>query len=116
MKFNPWFYIDGYHFHISLPQCHHKTLDKPYSAPFNDKCNPLLQIHDMSTNTKKILWTRTGNQQRDWSDACVALSEFAGDTVEASFIAVKGSGPLGDIALDNVEFTTSCPSRFLHVP
>ena len=46
----------------------------------------------------------------------MALSEFAGDTVEASFIAVKGSGPLGDIALDNVEFTTSCPSRFLHVP
>lgn len=70
----------------------------------------------MSTNTKKILWTKTGNQRRDWSDACVALSEFAGDTVEASFIAVKGSGPLGDIALDNVEFTTSCPSRFLHAP
>lgn len=69
------------------------------------------QVFDITPNTKRHLWTKSGSQWNSWTSSCVNLSQFSGRTVEISFIAVRGSGPLGDIAIDNVQLSTNCPCR-----
>uniref|UniRef100_K1Q6C7 MAM and LDL-receptor class A domain-containing protein 2 n=1 Tax=Magallana gigas TaxID=29159 RepID=K1Q6C7_MAGGI len=69
----------------------------------------LMQVFDITSNTKRHLWTKSGSQWNSWASSCVSLSEFSGRTVEISFIAVRGPGPLGDIAIDNIQLSPSCP-------
>lgn len=71
----------------------------------------LFQVFDITSNTKRHLWTKSGSQWNSWASSCVSLSEFSGRTVEISFIAVRGPGPLGDIAIDNIQLSPSCPCR-----
>lgn len=71
----------------------------------------LFQVFDITSNTKRHLWTKSGSQWNIWASSCVSLSEFSGRTVEISFIAVRGPGPLGDIAIDNIQLSPSCPCR-----
>lgn len=52
------------------------------------------------------LWSLSGEQQTDESDpylrALVDLTPFAGDTVEITFVSIRGTSFEGDMAIDNV--------------
>jgi hypothetical protein len=55
------------------------------------------------------VWSRSGSHWRSWDQSCVDLSDYAGKSVQVSFIATRGAGPLGDSAIDNVEMLQRCP-------
>lgn len=89
---------------------YHQTRRK-YQLFVHKLTTTLFQVFDITSNTKRHLWTKSGSQWNSWASSCVSLSEFSGRTVEISFIAVRGPGPLGDIAIDNIQLSPSCPCR-----
>ncbi|KAL3892089.1 hypothetical protein ACJMK2_004326, partial [Sinanodonta woodiana] len=57
---------------------------------------------------KIVIWEKTGNNGNLWTKACTMLPENSNVTI--SFIAVRGPGPFGDIAVDDIELLMeNCP-------
>lgn len=50
-------------------------------------------------------WSRSGRQGRRWNKAYLGLGDYPdGSIIQMRFVGSKGSGPQGDIALDNISF------------
>lgn len=65
----------------------------------------LLQASSDAGQSWTTLWSRSGNQGNAWQKAYVGLGGFAdGATLQLRFIATRGAGSLGDIALDEISF------------
>ncbi len=61
-----------------------------------------LQITTDGGNTWTTLWERSGDQSPNWRKAYVSLDAYEnGQIVQFRFVAEKGNGSRGDIAIDN---------------
>ena len=70
-----------------------------------------LNVKRKNGNTFDQMWSKSGNQGDTWKIGCIPLP--AGNDIELSFEAVKGSGPKSDIAIDDVEVTwENCAGKF----
>jgi subtilisin-like proprotein convertase family protein len=56
----------------------------------------------------------SGNQGDEWKRTTIALKNYADRSALFRFVAKSASGPLGDIAIDNIEFYGSKPSSGLY--
>lgn len=55
--------------------------------------------------TWATMWEKSGNQGNIWQKVYLSLNRFADDAiVRFRFVGIGGSGPRGDIALDNIVF------------
>jgi len=61
-----------------------------------------LQVWVDSTQTWDTYFTKSGNQGNQWYYEEVDLAGFAGDTIVLRWLATKGNGSQGDIAVDEV--------------
>ncbi|KAK3586774.1 hypothetical protein CHS0354_016949 [Potamilus streckersoni] len=67
-----------------------------------------LQLMLEYSGQKKVVWEKTGNNGNLWRKDCALLPLNSNVTI--SFVAVKGPGPYGDIAIDDIELLTeNCP-------
>ncbi|KAK3586776.1 hypothetical protein CHS0354_016951 [Potamilus streckersoni] len=67
-----------------------------------------LRVALESNYRESVVWQKSGGQENVWKRDCVVLPQDA--TVRIKFVAVKGTGPLGDIAVDDIRLlTTLCP-------
>ncbi|KAL3892086.1 hypothetical protein ACJMK2_004323 [Sinanodonta woodiana] len=67
-----------------------------------------LRVALESNNRESIIWQKSGGQDDIWKRDCVQLP--ADSKVRIKFVAIKGAGPLGDIAVDDIHLlTTQCP-------
>jgi len=58
----------------------------------------------------QVIWTASGEQGARWQRSYLSLDFLAeGDTIQIQFIADKGDGPQGDIALDEIRLHGSVP-------
>lgn len=48
------------------------------------------------------VWSKSGGYTNYWRRGLIDLSHLAGETIKIYFVAVRGDGPLGDIAVDSV--------------
>ncbi|KAK3595702.1 hypothetical protein CHS0354_026923 [Potamilus streckersoni] len=53
------------------------------------------------SSKKEVVWEESGNQGNQWKKACALLPENSNVTI--SFVAIRGPGPYGDIAVDDIE-------------
>lgn len=53
------------------------------------------------------VWSRSSNQGNSWQSASVNLDSYAGDVVQLRFRGVTGTTWQGDMAIDNLNLTTS---------
>lgn len=53
------------------------------------------------------LWNETGNQGNTWNSASIDLSSYIGSSIQLRFNRVTGSTWQADIAIDNIELSTS---------
>ncbi|XP_061181248.1 MAM and LDL-receptor class A domain-containing protein 2-like [Saccostrea echinata] len=89
-----------------------KMLSFDYHMFGDDVGSLIVQIYETGSHTKTAVWTKSGSQWNTWIQSCVDLSDYVDKSVQISFIAVRGSGPLGDIAIDNVEMLEQCATTY----
>jgi len=53
------------------------------------------------------IWSKSGNQGNSWQTASVNLASYAGSTVQLRFNGVTGNTWQGDMAIDNLSFSTT---------
>ena len=84
----------------------------------SDACHLSFSYHMFGTNIGALtleatadgirwipLWQRQGDQGNQWGKAYIALNSFPDSSLlQFRFIATKGNGPLGDIALAEIAF------------
>ncbi len=56
------------------------------------------------------LWTASGNKGSSWLNQNVSLNTYVGKVIKLRFRAMTGSGPYGDIAIDNLSLTHTAAS------
>ncbi len=62
-----------------------------------------VEVSDDSGVNWTSLWQRSGSQDRRWLKTYLGLNQYADGTIlQIRFIATKGNGSQGDIALDNI--------------
>jgi hypothetical protein len=66
-----------------------------------------LQITTNNGSTWTDLWTMTGNQGNAWLTANVSLASYANRFVKFRLFATTGTSKTSDIAVDNIQITTS---------
>lgn len=66
-----------------------------------------LEASDDNGATWTSLWSETGNQGNSWLSASVNLAAYVGGNVQLRFNRVTGSTWQADIAIDNVNLSTS---------
>lgn len=71
----------------------------------------LIQAKNKGDNSIATVWSMTGDQGSDWKLGCISLGVNPNIVVELSFVAVRGSGPIGDIAVDDILVTDEECSR-----
>lgn len=67
----------------------------------------LLEASDDNGSTWTTLWSQTGNQGNQWLNASVNLASYTGGSVQLRFNRTSGSTWQADIAIDNVNLSTS---------
>ncbi|WP_025739469.1 endonuclease [Aquimarina pacifica] len=53
------------------------------------------------------IWSRSGNQGNSWQEASVDLSSYLGSEIQLRFNGVTGTTWQGDMAVDDISFSTS---------
>ncbi|XP_033118704.1 retinoschisin-like [Anneissia japonica] len=68
----------------------------------------LVQVCDGVTSSSKHVWESSGNTGNDWlkTDACVILGNSP-RRFKLQFVAIRGIGDMGDIAIDTLEVKDS---------
>ena len=65
-----------------------------------------LQVHVIDGGVSTMVWSLAGQQQTSqndpWIEATVDLTAFAGASVQLAFVAIRGNGGLGDMAIDDI--------------
>ncbi|XP_012938889.1 MAM and LDL-receptor class A domain-containing protein 1, partial [Aplysia californica] len=69
---------------------------------------------NVKVHGKSTVWTRTGQQTKDgdtWTRGSIQLPpSMTGQRFQIDFLGKRGSGPYGDIAIDDVTVTEVCPT------
>ncbi|RDK88577.1 S8 family serine peptidase [Marinirhabdus gelatinilytica] len=67
----------------------------------------LLEASTNNGGSWTTLWSQTGNQGNSWQSVSINMAAYTGSSVQLRFNRTTGSTWQADIALDNVEMTTS---------
>ncbi len=67
------------------------------------------EISDDNGVTWNPLFSESGDQGEQWNRVTLSLKAYHNRTVQFRFVAKTGSGALGDIAIDQIEFYKSVP-------
>ncbi|XP_076082605.1 uncharacterized protein LOC143053703 [Mytilus galloprovincialis] len=87
-----------------------QNLQFKYHMYGNDTGTLMVQAKNKGNNSITKIWSLTGPQKNGWNQICMPLRIAAQTIVELSFVAVRGDGPIGDIAIDDVLVTEEkCP-------
>ncbi|CAC5421234.1 unnamed protein product [Mytilus coruscus] len=87
-----------------------QNLQFKYHMYGSDTGTLMVQAKNKGNNSITKIWSLTGPQKNDWKQICMPLTIAAQTIVELSFVAIRGDGPIGDIAIDDVLVTEEeCP-------
>lgn len=70
----------------------------------------------IENGSRRILqWWDSGDLKDNWIIGCINL--LADENTTVIFTAIRGNGPLGDIAIDDVSVKPGfCPRKLFHPP
>ncbi|CAG2211803.1 unnamed protein product [Mytilus edulis] len=89
-----------------------QNLQFKYHMYGNDTGTLMVQAKNKGNNSITKIWSLTGPQKNGWNQICMPLRIAAQTIVELSYVAVRGDGPIGDIAIDDVLVTEEkCPRK-----
>lgn len=66
-----------------------------------------LEVSDDNGMTWTSVWSKSGNQGNAWQSASVNLDAYVGGSIQLRFNGITGTTWQGDMAVDNVGFSTS---------